>query len=315
MIMASITRFWRAGLSYWRHSSRMQQVLFASGSALFVSMLVHGAALAATGGSVHGPTSFRKAMTFAEAGWLLCWSVGWLLPLITMRRWERGFVAFGALLFGVGETILMSTQVWRGVPSHYNLTTTFDAVWFGATGVIAVIFTCAMIVLLRAALRERQLAPSLLLSIRAGTLLILWGLLIGFVMIMNSSGVWQGMAHLLETRFDMQVREGEVGGDLVLLHAIGVHGLNLVPLAAWLLTYSRLSERARTIITALVTANIVVIGVVLSVQVFSAAPISGLALIQLAALLVCGLALLGCYAAAAWWALRGTITTSTPAYR
>jgi hypothetical protein len=313
--MASITRFCQTGLTYWRHSSRMQQVLFASGSALFVSMLVHGAALAATGGSVHGPTSFRKAMTFAEAGWLLCWSVGWLLPLITMRRWERGFVAFGALLFGVGETILMSTQVWRGVPSHYNLTTIFDAVWFGATGVIAVVFTCAMLVLLCAALRERRLAPSLLLSIRAGTLLIIFGLLVGFVMIMNSSGVWQGMTHLLDTRFDMQVREGEVGGDLVLLHAIGVHGLNLVPLAAWLLSYSRLSERTRVIITALVTANIVLITTVLSVQVFSAAPITGLDLVKIGALLVCGLALLGCYAAAAWWAVSGMRSVGAPAYR
>jgi len=314
MITTIVTRFWQAGLTYWRQSSRLQQVLFASGTALFVSMIVHGVALAVTGGSVHGPTSFRKAMTFAEAGWLLCWAVGWLLPLITMRRWERGFVAFSALLFGLGETFLMSTQVWRGVPSHYNLTTMFDGVWFGATGVIAVIFTGAMLVLLRAALRERRLAPSLLLSIRAGTLLIVWGVLIGFVMIMNSSGVWQGVAHLLETRFDMHVREGEVGGDLVLLHAIGVHGLNLVPLVAWLLTYSRLSERTRTLITALVVANIVVIGVVLSMQVFSAAPISGLDLLQLGALAICGVALLGCYAAAAWWAVQDTLSRSHPMY-
>lgn len=314
MIGTMTVRFWQAGLTYWREASRLQQVLFASGTALFASMIVHGVALVVTGGSVHGPTSFRRAMTFAEAGWLLCWSIGWLLPLITMRRRERNFVAFGALLFGVGETFLMSTQVWRGVPSHYNTDTLFDNVWFMATGVIAVIFTGAMLVLLRAALRERQLAPSLLLSIRAGTLLVLGGLLIGFVMIMNSSGVWQGVAHLLQTRFDFEPRTGEVGGDLVLLHAIGVHGLNLVPLAAWLLSYSHLRERTRTLITALVTSNIVVIGVVLSVQVFSAAPISSLELLQLGALAICGVALLGCYAAAGWWALRNTLPHHTAMY-
>jgi hypothetical protein len=315
MIGTITTRFWQAGLAYWHQSSRLQKVLFASGTLLFLAMVVHGVALAATGGSVHGPTSFRKAMTFAETGWLLCWTVGWLLPLITMQRWEQRIVGGSALLFGVGETFLMSTQVWRGVPSHYNLTTTFDAVWFGATGVIAVVFTGAMLVLLRAALRERQLAPSLLLSIRAGTLLIMWGLVIGFVMIMNSSGIWQGVANLLETRFDMQVREDAVGGDLVLLHAIGVHGLNLVPLAAWLLTYSRLDERARTLITALVVANIVVIGVVLSVQVFNAAPLTEIDPVSVTMLLVCGLALLGCYAAAGWWALRAERSAPAPAYR
>lgn len=308
------TRFWQAGAQYWRHSSRLQQVLFASGTALFTSMIVHGVALAVTGGSVHGPTSFRKAMTFAEAGWLLCWTVGWLLPLITMRRWERRLVAFATLLFGVGETFLMSTQVWRGVPSHYNTDTLFDNVWFMSTGVIAVIFATALLVLLRAALRERHLAPSLLLSIRAGALLVLFGLLIGFLMIMNSSGVWQGVAHLLQTRFDFEPRTGERGGDLVLLHAIGVHGLNLVPLVAWLLSYSHLRERTRTSITAFVTLNIVAITGVLSVQVFNAAPLADIDLISLTIVAVCSLALLLCYVVAGWWALQTTRQPSTPAY-
>jgi hypothetical protein len=314
MITTLITRFWQAGVQYWQQSSRLQQILFASGTALFVSMIVHGVALAVTGGSIHGPTSFRKAMTFAETGWLLCWAVGWLLPLVTMRRWQRGVVAVGTLLFAMVETILMSVQVWRGVPSHYNTDAPFDLALFISTGVLAAVFIGAMSVLVVAAFRERRLAPSLLLSVHAGTLLLLFGLAVGFVMIMNSSGVWQGMAHLLETRFDMQVREGEIGGDLVLLHAIGVHGLNLVPLAAWLLSYSRLSERARTLITAFVTFNIVVITVVLSVQVFNAAPLASIDLISLSIVVVCSLAVLASYAAAGWWALRAIFPRRHPLY-
>jgi len=46
----------------------------------------------------------------------------------------------------------------------------------------------------------------------------------------------------------------------------------------------------------------------------SAAPIVGLDLFQLVALAICGLALLGCYAAAAWWALRGTLLSTRPMY-
>jgi hypothetical protein len=315
MIFMIATRGWQAGLRYWHESARLEKVLFVSGTLLFVSMLVHGVVLFATGGSIHGPVSFRKAMTFAETGWLLCWAVGWLLPLITMRRWERGFVAFGALLFGVGETFLMSTQVWRGVPSHYNFSTPFDAVWFAATGVIAVIFTGSMLVLLAAALRERRLAPSLRLSIQVGTMLIIFGVVIGSIMIANMSGIWEGAFREINTdgRYAGPA-EGTVGGDLVLLHAIGVHGLNLVPLVAWLLTYSHVSERGRTIITVCVAANLVMIVAVLSMQVFSALPLSVIDPIKLSALVICGLALLLSYAAVGWWALRGLLPTHTPAY-
>jgi protein-S-isoprenylcysteine O-methyltransferase Ste14 len=76
-----------------------------------------------------------------------------------------------------------------------------------------------------------------------------------------------------------------------------------------------LDERARTLITALVVANIVVIGVVLSVQVFNAAPLTEIDPVSVTMLLVCGLALLGCYAAAGWWALRAERSAPAPAYR
>jgi hypothetical protein len=261
---------------------------------------------------MHGPTSFRKAMTFAETGWLLCWVVGWLLPLITMRRWERNVVAGSTWTLSVVATAIMTLQVWRGIPSHYNFTTLLDGALFISTGIMASILMVGMVVLLRSALREQHLAPSVLLSIRAGTAIMLFGTTIGFLMSMNSSGVWQGVAHLLETRFDMQVRDGEVGGDLVLLHAIGVHGLNLVPLVAWLLSYSPISERTRTLITAFVTFNIVAIAIVLSVQVFNAVPLASINLISLTIVAVCSMALLASYAGAGWLALRAIFPRRQP---
>lgn len=82
--MITIKRWLHPGLRYWSQATFAQQVLFVAGSALFVSMLVHGLLLVATGGSL------RKATTFAESGWLLTWSIGWLLPLVPLSRRERG---------------------------------------------------------------------------------------------------------------------------------------------------------------------------------------------------------------------------------
>lgn len=299
-----------ASLEYWRGSSGMQRLLFVSGSALLVSMLVHGVALAATGFQMQGPVSFRKAMTFAETGWLLCWAVGWLLPLITMRRWERITVVAGTWAFAVIETFVMSLQVWRGQPSHYNLATPVDGLLFGASGVIAFGFLLSMLVLLRAAFRERQLAPSLLFAIRAGTIIMLTGVLTGLLMIYNFGGIWQGLMRSgnLLSGSPTPIAEGSGGGDIVLLHALAVHGLNLVPLAAWLLSYSSLPEQQRYRITLVAAVSIVMVMLVCAESMFRLVPLVSFGAVEQGMIGLFGLALLAIYALAAWLALRGLQT-------
>ncbi|HEY0738545.1 MAG TPA: hypothetical protein VGD69_26745 [Herpetosiphonaceae bacterium] len=301
--MITIRRWLNPGLRYWRQSSFAQQVLFVAGSALFVSMIVHGLLLVATGGTIEGPVSLRKTMTFAETGWLLTWSVGWLLPLVSLRRWERWLLIGGTLQFAVGETFLMSLQVWRGVPSHYNMSTPFDAAVFTSTGVGALIVTVTMAVLLRAALRPSDLAPSLRLAIQGGALIMLIGFGTGLLMILNSGGIWQGADHFLEMLTRRRYggyngpAAGTIGGDLVLLHALGVHGLQIVPLPTWLLTYTALDERRRYRLTALVTASYLMLIAILAVQVFRELPLSALDLPTLTALLLAAVLFLGSHVA------------------
>ena len=239
---------------YYQQSSTLQKVLFVVGTLLLVVMVFHLAALLLTRGPLNGPVSLRKPATFAETGWLLCWSVGWLLPLVKLRPWEKGFVAAGALLFGVGETFVAAVQAWRGVPFHYYVPTPFDAAIFGFAGVDAAVFLASVLVLLRASLRRQALAPSLLLAVRLGTVVLFIGTLTGVLMILNWSGVWQGgPPSMFRPGFDTDeanFSEVVVGGNLVVIHAVGVHGLSLMLLPAWLLTLSRLRESGRVRLTA-----------------------------------------------------------------
>ena len=94
--------------------------------------------------------------------------------------------------FGVGETTIMAIQAWRGVPSHYNFTTTFDAVLMrgGAAG-LAVVLLAGLAVLL-VGVRRSDAPPAVRLGLTSGTLLLLVGCVIGFAMISNMSGVFQG---------------------------------------------------------------------------------------------------------------------------
>ncbi len=103
------------------------RLLWRAGWVLLLAMVFHAVALVVTGGDVNGPVSLRKPATFAEASWLLCWSVCLALRWLDLRAWQLRFLGMSVLAFGFGETSIMAIQAWRGVPSHYNVTTTFDA--------------------------------------------------------------------------------------------------------------------------------------------------------------------------------------------
>jgi hypothetical protein len=94
------------------------RLLWVTGSILLVTMLVHLAAMVMTGGPITGPVSLREPATFAEAGWVLAWSVALILPLLRTRAWQRHIIGGSVVLFAVGETAVMAVQAWRGVPSH-----------------------------------------------------------------------------------------------------------------------------------------------------------------------------------------------------
>src|SRR5439155_20583751 len=95
------------------------RILWIAGAVLFVTMVVHVAALVITGGPVTGPVSLRKPATFAETGWLTAWSVAMILPWLRTRPWQRHVIGTATLLFGFVETTVIGIQAWRGVPSHY----------------------------------------------------------------------------------------------------------------------------------------------------------------------------------------------------
>ena len=308
-----VYQLYQSALVYWHKSSLAQQALFVSGTLLFVLMIVHGAALVVTGGSINGPVSFRKAITFSETLGLTCWAVAWMLPIFSLRRVARGLLTGFVMLFTLGEAVLMSMQVWRGVPSHYNFTTLFDMTVYYATGVGAAGFTALALVLLVLSFRQPQATPSVLLAVRAGLVITLFGSAIGVLMSINSGPVWQGFAAIAQ-RYEQPPfgqyigqPEGTTGGNLVLLHAFGVHGLQLLPLVAWMLGYSTLVERTRTGLVAATTISFGALLTVLSVQTFRSLPPFALDPTTGALLMASASAVAVCYAATGWYTLHGLV--------
>lgn len=209
------------------------RALWLVGTILLVAMLAHIAALAITGGPVTGPVSLRKPITFAETGWLTAWSVALIQPTLRMRAWQRHVVGASVLLFVIGETAIIGFQAWRGVPSHYYFSTPLDvALMRGGAAGTAAIFLIGIIILLGAALRSGDRPASQRLGVCAGIIVLLVGCAVGFVMISNNSGVYQGsvgsgFANRASTYMGpspmtigpeyLLLRPSTDGGDLVLL--------------------------------------------------------------------------------------------------
>jgi hypothetical protein len=308
--------------------TRWPRALWIVGAALLVAMVFHVVALAVTGGPLTGPVSLRKPATFAETGWLVAWSVALLMPVLRMRAWQEHVIGFATTLFAVGETTIMAIEAWRGVPSHYNFATPFDAVLMrGFAAGTAGVFLIATVVLLVAALRAR-LSPDVRIGIVGGVAVLLLGCAIGFGMISNNSGVYQGSfgsgfgnrgsaylgpAPATIGQDYLLIRPETQGGDLVLPHAIGVHGLVLLAVPAVLLAGTVLDARRRLVVVASLVGAVVVAEAVLVVHALRELPLDQLSPLALVALAICAGVLLAGYAitAAALLAARRVPSRTT----
>jgi hypothetical protein len=137
------------------------------------------------------------------------------------------------------EVVWVSVQRWRGVASHFNDDTTLDNVLFIVMGGAAVAVTATVILVMTVlAFTSMRASPSMALAIRAGLLILLVGQGVGGWMIGHgvgpaSEGVTDGL-----TTFG-------AAGVMKVPHAVAIHGIQVLPALAWLLSFAGLPERRR----------------------------------------------------------------------
>ncbi|MEQ8789535.1 MAG: hypothetical protein RIC55_24790 [Pirellulaceae bacterium] len=171
------------------------------------------------------PTKFFAsfALYFATFGWLLAY-----LPRpnrrVSLIRWVTGL----CLLL---EAPALIVQPLRGVTSHFNTASGLDTFLFYIMGVGA--FTqLAMVAwaLVLFCICKVQLPAAPLAGIRAGLALWLLGIIPGLVMLVlgaHNVGVADGGPGLPLLNWST------VGGDLRIAHFLGLHALQVLPLAGF----------------------------------------------------------------------------------
>ncbi|MBV7335942.1 hypothetical protein KFU94_48435 [Chloroflexi bacterium TSY] len=228
MILPAITSSLR---NYWTNAERYQKFLYVCGGRLLLSAFFHTGVLIVTGGSLQGDVSWRKPIIFGEAFGVTCLSLAWVMTFLAKRQVLSWILVFIFGVASIGEVFLITMQQWRGVPSHFNTSTPFDATVYGLMGQFVILVEIVIVVMTIWTFISMDAPNSLKWSIRAGMLLLVAALFFGNLITQNGSNTF-----------------GEAGA-MKIPHALSLHALQILPLMAWLmlLTDSSPNRRAWTV--------------------------------------------------------------------
>jgi hypothetical protein len=196
---------------------------------------------------VLGASVWAKPAKFAGSVALTALTLALLLGHIDVpsraRRWAVGLISW---LTGL-ELVLITLQSIRGVPSHFNNATPFDVAVFAAMGIGIAIVTIAIGYLGYRAFRTPFGDRALGWGIRLGIVTMLFGASIGATMPSPTAAqraqLAAGEHPALLGAHTVGAADGGPGlpgtrwstrhGDLRVPHFIGLHALQLLPLAGW----------------------------------------------------------------------------------
>lgn len=195
-----------------------------------------------------GAPIWAKPLKFSISFVLYAPTLAWMVSLVRGDRAHRA-ASGAATVVAVASTIEMVAivgQVLRGRASHFDVATPFDTAVWAVMGVSIAVLWVANLVIAVVLLRERSLTPSVAWGVRLGLLVSLLGMAVAFLMTSPSgfqiSQAKAGGGMPAAGAHAVGVPDGgpglgllgwsTTGGDLRIGHFVGLHGLQVVPLAA-----------------------------------------------------------------------------------
>lgn len=194
-----------------------------------------------------GRNVWTKPWKFAVSIAIFAATMAWLLPSLSLGERRERLVSSSIAATMCIEITLISTQAARGVRSHFNLSTALDGTIAAVMGVTITLNTLVVgYVFWRSVRNPPSLAPACRWGIWLGLTLFLLASLEGALMVVygaHSVGVDPDSAGLPLLNWHYS------GGDLRVAHFLGLHGLQILPLAGYLAArWLALSRRALAVV-------------------------------------------------------------------
>lgn len=181
-----------------------------------------------------GVNVWMKPLKFSISVAIYILTVGFLMTLYPFSKKKKNLInniVCWTLLIELG---LIIYQASGGVQSHYNISNPFDGLIFTAMGILIAINVIIMALFIFETIRLKLKTPKLLQ----------WAILLGWVIVFFGS--WVGGQMISEMSHNIGVDDGGPGlplvnwstiaGDLRVAHFFGLHGLQIIPIFALLIS-------------------------------------------------------------------------------
>jgi hypothetical protein len=187
---------------------------------------------------IGGAERWVKPMKFALSIAIFTLTMAWLLSYLQQSRRAVAVISSIIAVTMTGEMVLIAMQAWRGVRSHFNESSPFDAAVFATMGFLILTNTIAAVCVWSLFVRRPvSIGGAHLSGVRSGLAIFILASLIGGVMVghgAHSVGVPDGGPGLPIVNWSTSA------GDLRVAHFVGMHALQALPFLGWIL------ERRRT---------------------------------------------------------------------
>jgi hypothetical protein len=236
--------------SFWGQGQRSERIAYVAGALLILSGAIHLAILTMSEGSWLGPLSLRKPTTFGLSFGLTLMTVTWAASFLQLSNRIRASLLDAFTVACALETTLVSLQAWRGVPSHFNVETTFDAWVARMLAAGGFVLVAVIVVLTFVAFRRNPTVPvSLRIAIQVGFMALVGSVVVGAFMI--AKGMMLVFAGDPQSAYS-------TGGALKPTHAVMMHAILALPALAWLLSFANWTEQRRLRAVLLAAAGYIV---------------------------------------------------------
>jgi hypothetical protein len=221
---------------------------------------------------VGGRYRLIKPLNFTMSMAMYLATVVILLDYLRASMWCKKVIGWGVSICILTAITCITMQAARGTTSHFNNSTPFDSTVSSLMDIVDPLNSVIVLVLLIFALQSKyDVSRSSQLGIVFGILLFLAGSVIGGVMVAHGQSV-VGVAP--EGPGLPVVNWSTKGGDFRVAHFLGIHALQILPIAGWLINQMEgLPRRAKLTAVVAVSAGYVLLMGILFLQAMNGVPL------------------------------------------
>ena len=240
-----IQAMWRTLRSYWTDAERYQKFTYIIGSLMILSAFIHFGIFMSDDIPWQGPVSWRKPVTFGLSLGSTLLTLSWILNLTP--KWHRLNWTLMGLLGGpmIVEYVLIVMQVRRGVPSHFNMATSFDSTVFGIMGIMIATFGFVCLTITGLTFTRLSTSQSMTWAIRIGILILAVSQFLGFMIINKGNAEAFTAAGEYISSITKTATTYGAAGSMKVPHAVTLHAIQVLPILAWLFFFTQVPERRR----------------------------------------------------------------------